>query len=121
MEFCESAAYLGRVLLPGVKRFVRSVHRLLGLRGAAVRHSGYLLSGGRVEDGEHRGSGDPAAVHVALRPEERSGDIQAVASVHGGGQAGEELPEEAAGLQHADSSGHTGGCAAGEPESVLDV
>lgn len=101
-------AYLSGVLLPGVKRLVRSVHRLLGLSRAAVSHPGYLLPSGRVQDGEHRGCGDPAAVHVALRPEQRSGDVQAVASVHGGGEAGEDLPEEAASPEHTDR-GHTGG------------
>lgn len=108
MEFgWERRTYLSSALLPGMKRLVRSVHSLLGLRRATVCYSGYLLPCGRVQHGEHRGCGDPAAVHVALRPQQRSGDIQAVVSVHGGGQAGEDLPEEAASLQHTES-GHAG-------------
>lgn len=108
MEFgWERRTYLSSALLPGMKRLVRSVHSLLGLRRATVCYSGYLLPCGRVQHGEHRGCGDPAAVYVALRPQQRSGDIQAVVSVHGGGQAGEDLPEEAASLQHTES-GHAG-------------
>lgn len=99
--------YLSCAQLPGLKRFVRGVHSLLSLSRATVRHPGYLLSRGRVQDGEHRGSGHPAAVHEGLRPEQRSGNIQAVVSVHGGGQVGENLTEEAASPQHTDR-GHSG-------------
>ena len=107
MEFGTERKYLSSALLPGMKRLVRSVHSLLGLSRATVCHPGYLLPSGRVQHREHRGCGDPAAVHVALRPQQRSGDIQAVVSVHGGGQAGEDLPEEAASPQHTES-GHAG-------------
>ncbi|KAF3838977.1 hypothetical protein F7725_017694 [Dissostichus mawsoni] len=79
--------------LPGVKGSVGSVHSQLGLGRAAVRHPGDLLPGGRVQHREHRGCGDPAAVDVALRPEQRSGDIQAEAPLHGGGQAGPQHAE----------------------------
>lgn len=70
--------YFGRALLPRMKRRVRCVHRLFSFSRATVRHPGDLLSGGRVQDGEYGGCGDPSAVHVALGPQQRIGDVQAV-------------------------------------------
>lgn len=99
--------YLGREAFPGVERLVRGVHSLLGLGRSAVRHPGDLRAGGRVQDGEVGGRGHPAAAHVALRAEQRSRHVQGVAAVHGGGQPGQDEPEEAAGPRHTEG-GHTG-------------
>lgn len=100
-------AYLGCEAFPGVERLVRGVHSLLGLGRSAVRHPGDLRAGGRVQHGEVGGRGHPAAAHVALRAEQRSRHVQGVAAVHGGGQPGQDEPEEAAGPRHTEG-GHTG-------------
>lgn len=102
-----SPAYLSSVLLPGLEGPERSVHGPLGVSRATVRHPGDLLPGGRVQDREHGLSRGPDPIHEALRPEQRSGHVQAVVSSHGGGQADEELPEEAARAQHTEG-GHVG-------------
>lgn len=111
--------HLRRVLLPGLKRLVRSVHSLFGLSRATVRHPGDLLPGGRVQDGKHRGCGDPAAAHVGLCPQQRRGNIQAVASAHGGGETGEAGTGGAARPQHT-HGGHVPGLSL-EPARLGDV
>lgn len=115
-----SSAYLGCGALPGLKRLVGGLHRLLGLCGPAVRHLGQLLSGGRVQNREHRGCRDPAAAQVALSPEQRGGDVQAVMSAEGGLEDGGHLPEEPAAPQRSDG-GHTREEETGRGEQQLEL